>query len=483
MTSYLNLLKINDRSPFDTSFEGDVNISDDLRVKDDITGDLITCEKLVSNGEVEGNSCKVNQFECTEIAKSNIIDGDNYILLKASGLDTINKRNQFLRFRTGGNPTSFSGLCFSSFDSAHLRCYQSGTNFYMGSSSQVSSTPTNASFTDNIMNISAHTGNINIGSIVSQASTKLTVTGGTENLRIQSYGSDIPTIGFYRANGSESAPLTLSNGQTVGRIGFYARDASSYNFCASMNVLIDGEINTASDPSDIPTRISFFTTLDGQNSLSERMTIKNDGGIGIGVSTPSTTALLDLTSTTRGFLPPRLTTVQKNAIVSPAFGLVVYDTTLNNLCVYNGAWIELVESFSRSFIKLSRTSGQTSQGAIFWNTNLKNGTDFNYTNNASTFSVNATGYYEIIANLSFNCPTDQENLLEVLFDRVTPTAANLSIVRSGCSYFSTTTYVEVTMHDIVQLNSGETYQFTYNSSADASVDFSSASRAIIKRII
>ncbi|MFY8248385.1 MAG: hypothetical protein ACOVJ5_01650 [Gloeomargaritales cyanobacterium] len=68
MSSYLNLLKINDRSPFDTSFEGDVFVGDDLRVKDDISGDLITCEKLVSNGEVEADSAKVNIFECTEIA-------------------------------------------------------------------------------------------------------------------------------------------------------------------------------------------------------------------------------------------------------------------------------------------------------------------------------------------------------------------------------------------------------------------------------
>jgi hypothetical protein len=49
-------------------------------------------------------------------------------------------------------------------------------------------------------------------------------------------------------------------------------------------------------------------------------------------------AVLDLRSTTRGFLPPRMTTTQKNAISSPAAGLVVYDTTLNKLCVYTTTW-------------------------------------------------------------------------------------------------------------------------------------------------
>jgi hypothetical protein len=33
-----------------------------------------------------------------------------------------------------------------------------------------------------------------------------------------------------------------------------------------------------------------------------------------------------------------MTTTQKNAIASPVAGLVIYDTTLNKLCVYTTAW-------------------------------------------------------------------------------------------------------------------------------------------------
>ena len=51
---------------------------------------------------------------------------------------------------------------------------------------------------------------------------------------------------------------------------------------------------------------------------------------------PVDSAVLDLNSTTRGFLPPRMTTTQKNAIASPAAGLQVYDTTLNQMSYYNG---------------------------------------------------------------------------------------------------------------------------------------------------
>jgi hypothetical protein len=61
-----------------------------------------------------------------------------------------------------------------------------------------------------------------------------------------------------------------------------------------------------------------------------------------GTFTDIASARLAVNSTTQGFLPPRMTTTQKNAIASPATGLMVYDTTLNLISVYNGTmWISL----------------------------------------------------------------------------------------------------------------------------------------------
>jgi hypothetical protein len=60
------------------------------------------------------------------------------------------------------------------------------------------------------------------------------------------------------------------------------------------------------------------------------------------LGTPTTSAILEVKSTTKGFLPPRMTTTEKNAIATPATGLMVYDTTLNLISVYNGTtWITL----------------------------------------------------------------------------------------------------------------------------------------------
>jgi hypothetical protein len=64
------------------------------------------------------------------------------------------------------------------------------------------------------------------------------------------------------------------------------------------------------------------------------------GTVNIGTNTSVTTAALQVSSTTQGFLPPVMTTTQKNAIASPASGLIVYDTNLNALNFYNGtSWL------------------------------------------------------------------------------------------------------------------------------------------------
>ena len=62
----------------------------------------------------------------------------------------------------------------------------------------------------------------------------------------------------------------------------------------------------------------------------------------IGGATIDNSAILQADSTTRGFLPPRMTTTQKNAISSPAAGLQVYDSTTNRAAVYTSAWENVI---------------------------------------------------------------------------------------------------------------------------------------------
>ena len=51
-------------------------------------------------------------------------------------------------------------------------------------------------------------------------------------------------------------------------------------------------------------------------------------------------AVLELDSTTKGFLPPRMTDAERDAIATPAAGLMIYDTSNNQMNYWNGSsWI------------------------------------------------------------------------------------------------------------------------------------------------
>ncbi|GAA3621682.1 hypothetical protein GCM10022397_04290 [Flavivirga jejuensis] len=60
------------------------------------------------------------------------------------------------------------------------------------------------------------------------------------------------------------------------------------------------------------------------------------GQVGIGTTTPDPSSILDITSTTQGFLPPRMTEIQRDAITSPAEGLFIYNTDSKCFQYYKG---------------------------------------------------------------------------------------------------------------------------------------------------
>ena len=69
--------------------------------------------------------------------------------------------------------------------------------------------------------------------------------------------------------------------------------------------------------------------------VPERMRITSSGNVGIGTSAPASSAKLDVSSTTQGFLPPRLTQTQIEAM-TPAAGLQVFNTTTLRPGYYDG---------------------------------------------------------------------------------------------------------------------------------------------------
>jgi len=147
-------------------------------------------------------------------------------------------------------------------------------------------------------------------------------------------------------NGSTSATTSLLVQNSGGIEAMRVRDNLNVDFGG--NILATGYIGDGSNvkfKNTAGTEAGRFycdgTNLRAytSNGSNHGYTLFSSGSMTFGTS-PSevSSAIMAVTSTTKGFLPPVMTTTQKNAIASPAAGLVVYDTDLNKLCVYTTAW-------------------------------------------------------------------------------------------------------------------------------------------------
>ncbi len=81
---------------------------------------------------------------------------------------------------------------------------------------------------------------------------------------------------------------------------------------------------------------------DGTYWVASDEIFNNTVNVGIGTNNPEISAMLDINSSTKGFLIPRMTTLERDAIPNPANGLQIYNLDCNNFNYFNGtSWVPL----------------------------------------------------------------------------------------------------------------------------------------------
>jgi len=85
---------------------------------------------------------------------------------------------------------------------------------------------------------------------------------------------------------------------------------------------------------------AFYSPASNELGISsngaEAIRVDSSQRVGIGTDSPNANAVLDVASTTMAFMPPRMTTTQRDAISSPTAGMVIYNSTTNVLDFHNG---------------------------------------------------------------------------------------------------------------------------------------------------
>lgn len=98
------------------------------------------------------------------------------------------------------------------------------------------------------------------------------------------------------------------------------------------------------------------------------ISIEGFAQVGIGIASPNTNAMLDVTATNKGFLPPRLTTAERDALKTQLLssnlpedkGMLVFDTALTTYFYWEGAdWVAIAAT-GGSYVDL--TTNQTIAG-------------------------------------------------------------------------------------------------------------------------
>ena len=135
------------------------------------------------------------------------------------------------------------------------------------------------------------------------------------------------STGIIGSTGASGIIGSTGNTGSVGTTGSTGADLGTH-------WTITGNAGTTAGPNFIGTTDAADLALVTNNA--ENMRVTASGNVGIGTIAPNNSAKVDITSTSQGFVMPRLTSVQRKAIAGPIEGLQVYDTDLKGCYIYDG---------------------------------------------------------------------------------------------------------------------------------------------------
>jgi hypothetical protein len=183
------------------------------------------------------------------------------------------------------------------------------------------------------------------GSLTWTTPTNGTVTSVTGTVPIISSGGNTPVLSISEATQAVAGSMSAADKTKLDAIavGAEVNVNADWNASSGDAQILNIPTNIDIDSSDDVT-ITGNQTIAGNKTLTGKLTVTTTAAIG--TSSPETSAALEVSSTSQGFLPPRLTSLQKNAITSPVAGLLIWCSNCGangEIQVYNGTnWTNMI---------------------------------------------------------------------------------------------------------------------------------------------
>ena len=154
--------------------------------------------------------------------------------------------------------------------------------------------------------------------------------------------------------------------------------------------------------------------------------LASNAQVGVGTASPDASSVLEVQSTTQGMLTPRMTSTQREAISTPATGLIVYQTdgTAGFYYFTGSAWVILINgesalnasNITNGTISPARMGSGTADNTTYlrgdgtWSTPAGGGSSYPSVINAETFFyVSCSGSYTTLATI--NVPSTGKYLI------------------------------------------------------------------------
>ena len=207
----------------------------------------------------------------------------------------------------------------------------------------------------------------------------------------------------------------------------------------------------------------------------------NFAQVGIGTTNPDNSSVLHIESTSKGILIPKLTDLQENSILNPASGLLIFNTDRKEFRFNNGTtatpnWIKISRNSS---VKYSNNAADTSVNVnanttvnapiistLEWNDNT---ILYSVNTATNTITVNQTGRYRIIINVSLSTTIATDRLAPEMWIDVNGTQrgtfASTGYIRTNNGHDESSLHIT----EVLQLNANDVISVAIVRTANAGI--------------